>query len=387
MSKVGYLFVSNSTKPSAEVLESTEPIRPGSFSKSAIWAANEMGWELHMGTNRNHPEKIKSLDYDMKFYDQHSYRSIFAIRDNITAYRNLSRYVKNNPQIEIIHCNTPIGGVVGRLVGHKYNKKVIYTVHGFHFFKGAPLFNRTILKWVEIFLARYTDILITINHEDYEAACKLKLKNGGKVFYISGVGMNLSAFENPPEDLRELKRKELGLTDNDIVMISMGDLVPRKNYSLAIKAMAKVKVHDLKYLICGVGPEKEMLMQLAESLGLKNSIYFLGFRRDVRDLLYSSDIFVFPTLQEGLPRSMMEAMATGLPGVVSDIRGNNDLMTDGQGGFLVKTSDVDGFGDAIRKIAIDHDLAKKMGQENKRRVQEFSLPVVQQQLLKIFSEL
>ena len=386
MNRKGYLFISNSTKPTPEKAESLDPVSPNSFSKAAIWAANKMGWELHMGINRSHPEQIKSIGYDIKFYDQHTYRNILAIRDNLTAYRNLCKYLRDNPQIEIIHCNTPIGGVVGRLAGKKFKKKVIYTAHGFHFYKGAPLLNRTVLKWIENFLARYTDLLITINHEDFEAAKKFKLKKGGQVVFVPGVGIDLSLFDNPKDNIRISKRNELGLSETDIVMISMGDLVPRKNYGLAINALAGANVSNLHYLICGEGSEKDNLLSQSEKLGVKDRTHFLGYRTDIRELLYSSDIFIFPTLQEGLPRSAMEAMAAGLPCLMSDIRGNNDLIKDGCGGFLCKTDDLDIWSEKLRLLAEDRILRHKMGACNLARIIDFDISKVQNVMADVFSE-
>lgn len=381
--KRGYLFISNSTKPTQEVLESTSPIGINSFSEAAIWAANEMDWELHMGINRNHPENIPSKDYDMKFYDQHTYRNIFAIKDNWKAYKNLCHYLKDNPQIEIIHCNTPIGGVVGRLAGKKYKKKVIYTAHGFHFFKGASLFNRTILKWIEIWLARYTDILITINHEDYEASQKFSLKEGGRTVHIPGVGIKLSEYVSTKT--RKEIRLSLSLSESDFVCICMGDIIKRKNFRSSIDAIAGLNDCKVHYLICGNGPEAEKLKELSNQTGVSDQIHFLGFRRDIKDLLCASDCFLFSSLQEGLPRSTMEAMAAGLPCIVSDIRGNSDLIDDGKGGFLVKPTEVSDYSKALFKIKEDPTLRKKMSEYNKEKIKPFDINLVRQSLYKIFS--
>lgn len=385
MKNKGYLFISNSTKPSTDILESVEPIGPSSFSKAAIMAAEEMGWELHMGINRNNPEKIKGIGFNLKFYNQHTYRNIFALRDNWKAYRNLCRYLEDNPQIEIIHCNTPIGGFVGRLAGKRYKKKVIYTAHGFHFFKGAPLFNRTILKWIELWLARYTDILITINQEDFKASQKFRLKKGGKAVYIPGVGIDLSNYT--AQRTRSEVRKSLSLTDDDFVCICMGDIINRKNYKTSIESIANVKDSKIHYLICGNGPETEKLKELSRQMGVFKQIHFLGFRRDIKELLYASDCFLFSSLQEGLPRSTMEAMAAGLPCVVSDIRGNNDLVEDGAGGYLIKTTDVLGYSKALVRIKEDPILRKKMSEYNKEKIRDFDINIIEEKLLKVFKKI
>lgn len=383
--KTGYLFISNSTKPSREVLESIEPIGPSSFSKAAIMAAEEMGWELHMGINRNNPEKIKSIGFNLRFYNQHSYRNIFAFRDNWKAYKNLCRYLKDNPQIEIIHCNTPIGGVVGRLAGQKFNKKVIYTAHGFHFFKGAPLFNRTILKWIEMWLAHYTDILITINQEDFEASQKFRLRKGGKTVFIPGVGMDLSNYK--ANKTQAEVRESLSLAEDDFVCICMGDMIIRKNYRTSIESIANANDNKIHYLICGTGPEAEKLKELSNQTGISDQIHFLGFRRDIKDLLCASDCFLFSSLQEGLPRSTMEAMAAGLPCIVSDIRGNRDLIDDGKGGFLVKPTEVSDYSKALVKIKEDPTLRKKMSEYNKEKIKCFDINIIEKKLLEVFKKI
>lgn len=381
MNKKGFLFISNSNKPSLKNAESLEACGPDSFSRSSLEAANEMGWQLHMGINRNHPEKINSLDLNISFYDQHCYRNIFAFRDNLKAYKNLCHYLKCNPQIEIIHCNTPIGGVVGRLVGKKFKKKVIYTAHGFHFFKGASMFYRTVLKWIEQRLAKYTDVLITINKEDFESAKKFNLKTGGKVVKVSGVGIDLSQYDNVESNNILLNLK---LPSDSIIAICMGDLVKRKNYEISIRALAICNHPRLHFLICGNGPEMNRLKELAKSLGVLSHVHFLGFRRDIKELLKISNFFLFSSLQEGLPRSTMEAMAMGLPCICSDIRGNRDLIDKGKGGFLISPKDADGFANDITTLIENPDLANEMGEYNKQKIKQFDIEIVKNQMLEIF---
>lgn len=386
MSKIGYLFVSNSTKPSSEVLESTTPISPNSFSKAAIMAADEMGWELHMGINRSHPEKIKGIGYDLKFYNQHSYRNIFALRDNWLAYKNLCNYLKANPQIEIIHCNTPIGGVVGRLAGRRFNKKVIYTAHGFHFFKGAPLFNRTILKWIEMWLAHYTDILITINQEDFETSKKFRLKKGGKSVFIPGVGINLLSFTPKSLDERIKKRQNMGFTSDDFVLISIGDLNDNKNTATIISSLQNTP-DNCHLLICGNGPLKQDLIYLSEKKGVAKRCHFLGFRDDIKDLLYISDVFVMVSKREGLPRSTMEAMAAGLPCIVSNIRGNKDLIDNIKGGYLIDPLDSQGFANKIIELQSNSSLRQSMSEYNLSKIKNFDINIIKNNLITLFERL
>lgn len=380
----GYAFISNSTKPTAEKQNSREPAKLGNVNRPCLETALNMGYDVYFGINRTNPEGL-GCELPVHLFDSHTYRSITAFSDNLVAYKNLSKVVKEN-NVEVIHCNTPVGGMIGRLVGKRHHvKKVIYTAHGFHFYKGAPLFNRTVLKWAEQIMAHWTDAIITMNEEDYQAAKKFKLKKGGKVFKVHGVGISLDDFMDIKVDRSE-KRKELGLKDTDIVCISAGDLVARKNYGTSIEALAKVENNNLHYLICGVGPEKENLKRLAEEKGMANKVHFLGFRTDVKELMKISDIFLFTTLQEGMPRSMMEAMACGLPCVASKIRGNVDLLEEGKGGYLRVVNDVTGFSECLKKLANDDLLRKEMSEHNLESIKMYDVKIVKEEIKNIYSE-
>lgn len=380
----GYVFVSNGTKPNQEKYQNRDPIKPGNVSRPCLQAALDMGYDVVFGVQRAKPEELE-CDMPVKLYDAHTYRSITAFKDNKIAYQNLNKVIREN-NVEVIHCNTPVGGLVGRLCGKKNKvKKIIYTAHGFHFYKGAPLFNRTVLKWAEKLMAHWTDAIITMNEEDYAAAKTFKLRKGGKVYFVHGVGITLKDFEGLSH-LRQQKREEMGVKDEDIVLISMGDLVPRKNYGAAIRAIAKANDPRLQYMICGRGPELENLQNLSKELGIENQIHFLGFRTDVKELLTGADMFLFTTRQEGLPRSMMEAMASGLPCVASAIRGNVDLIENGVNGFVCPTDDVEGYATAIAKIASDPAIRETMRSNNLEKIKQYDITVVEQEIRAIYAD-
>lgn len=380
----GYVFLSNSTKPTQKEQNSREEVKLTNVSRPCLQTALDMGYEVYFGTNRANPENLK-CELPVKLYDSHSYRSITAIKDNWTAYKNLSQVVETE-NVKVIHCNTPVGGMVGRFVGKKYHvNKVIYTAHGFHFFKGAPLFNRTVLKFAERIMAHWTDAIITMNEEDYQSALKFKLRKGGKVYKVHGVGINLDDFSDIQVDYKT-KRAELGLKDTDIVCISAGDLVSRKNYGIAIETLAKIKNSNVHYLICGVGPKKEELEKLANEKGISDRVHFLGFRSDVKELMKVSDIFLFTTLQEGMPRSMMEAMACGLPCIASKIRGNVDLLDEGKGGYLREASNSEEMAHCLRCLVEDSNLRKKMSEHNLKTIKRFDVKVVKKEIEQIYKE-
>lgn len=374
MSKI--LFISNIAK------------RVGSFSVASIEAAHRNGLDYYMAANWTDAteEQIREDEqkYNVKIINIDLARSPYSPK-NITAYKQLVKLI-NEEGIDYIHCNTPVGGLLGRLAGKKCKvKKVIYQVHGFHFWKGAPLKNWLIFYPIERWLAHYTDALITINKEDYERAQGFRLRNNGKVYYVPGVGIDLSQYELP-ENTRGIKRNELGLKETDVALISMGDLIDRKNYPIAIEAVAKANNPNLQYFICGKGPEEEKLKKMVEHLGVKEQIHFLGFRTDIKELLKAADIFLFTSKQEGLARSLMEAMASGLPCVASKIRGNVDLLDEGKGGFLREVTDVTGFSESLMKLADDELLRKRMSEYNLREINSYAVDAVAKEISEVYSE-
>ena len=372
MSKI--LFISNISN------------RITSFVTASIAAAHNLGIDFYQAANWQNadPSKIAAEEktHDIKIKSIPMSRNPLA-RTNVTAYKELVEFIKQE-KIDYIHCNTPTGGILGRLAGKKCKvKRVIYQAHGFHFYKGAPKKNWLIYYPVERWLAHYTDALITINGEDFEAAKKFKLRNSGKVYYVHGVGIDMSQY-NQRKINREEKRLELGLSENDVALISMGDLIERKNYDTAIRAIAEAKTSCLHYFICGKGPEEERLKTLAGRLGVSEQIHFLGFRSDIKSLLTAADIFLFTTKQEGLPRSMMEAMASGLPCIASKIRGNTDLLDGTNGGFLCETTDVSAYAEKLRLLAKDKTLRETMGKNNLITIQKFSTETVSEEIRKIY---
>lgn len=380
----GYVFISNSTKPSEQEQKSRKPVGLSNVSRPCLKAALNMGYDVYLGVNRENPDELE-CELPVHMFDSHTYRSITALEDNWIAFRNLCRVIKAG-KVSVIHCNTPVGGMIGRIVGKIYGvPRVIYTAHGFHFFKGAPLFNNTILKWAEQIMAHWTDVVITMNEEDYRAAKKLKLRKNGKVYKVHGVGIDLKQYADVKVDKQQI-RDSLGLAESDVVCIAAGDLVKRKNYSIAIEAIAFSKLPNVHYLICGVGPEEDNLRALARELDIEEQIHFLGFRTDIKELFMISDIFLFTSLQEGLPRSLMEAMACGLPCVVSKVRGNVDLITDNKGGFLCNPNSVQDFSKAIRILEKNDEMMAHMRSHNLTVIKDFDVSIVEKEIETIYKD-
>jgi glycosyltransferase involved in cell wall biosynthesis len=383
--KKGFLYIANGRViPRGEEL-SLEPIQTSTFEAACMYAANELGYKLYEGVNRDYAEQLKGVDYDITFYNQHIYRNIFDIKTIKIGYQNLCAFLEAHPDISVIHCNTPIGGVLGRICGKKYGRKVIYMAHGFHFYKGAPLLNRILFKFIEKWLARKTDCLITINQEDYEAAQSFKLNKGGKVFKVNGVGVDLNSFDGVSVNVKE-KRESLGLPKNVVVGIVVGDLNENKNVETIIRSLPLSEA-NIHILICGFGPLEDELKKLAKDLGVDNRCQFLGFRTDVMELYLASDIFVFASQREGLPRSTMEAMLAGLPCVVSRIRGNIDLIDENKGGNFFLPKDYKSLAKELTMLATDSSLRVKYGAYNKERIKDYDIEVVKKQMLEIYKNI
>ncbi|MGI5096404.1 glycosyltransferase [Treponema socranskii] len=302
-----------------------------------------MGYEVDVATNfekgstcsQEKIEELKKKLFDMSVdaYQIDFDRKITNIKGIVKAINQLTAVVKgekstifgekkhNFEKYEFIHCHSPIGGVVGRLVAKKYSIKSIYTAHGFHFYKGAPLKNWLFFYPVELFFSWFTDILITINKEDFERS--KRNFHAKKLYYVPGIGIDITKFKSNNKS-REEKKRELGFKDTDILLLSVGELSKRKNHIAVIKALAKINNPNIHYIICGKGILEKELVVTARNESV--NLHLLGFREDIDEICHISDLFVFPSLQEGLPVALMEAIACKIPVICSKIRGNTDLV-------------------------------------------------------------
>ena len=304
---------------------------------------------------------------------------------NVKAYRMLRKIVEKE-QFDLIYCHTPVGAMLARLAGisaRKKGTKVIYMAHGFHFYSGAPLLNWMIYYPAEKFLSRFTDGLITINQEDYRRAQKF---HAGKTILIPGVGIDLDKFQKKEPTRQEIRNK-LGIPDGKIILMSVGELTKRKNHMVVIDALARLKEYDILYVICGDGPLKARLRAKAEELGVRDRVKLLGFRKDIAELHKAADIFVFPSLQEGLPVAVMEAMASGLPIVASRIRGNEDLLQNNRGGYLVKAQDSEQLAEVISKMIKAPEQRAKMEKRNLEIIRHYGQETVLQKMKEFFDEI
>lgn len=296
---------------------------------------------------------------------------------NIKAITQIKELVAKE-KYDIVHCHTPVAAMCTRLACRRARKngtRVFYTAHGFHFYKGAPLKNWLIYYPVEKICSHFTDVLITINKEDYILAQnKMKAKC---VEYVPGVGIDLETFNQVISSKKE-KRKELGIPEDSLLFLSVGELNENKNHEVVIRAIADMNVY---YIIAGEGDFKQHLQNVINDLEIGNTVKLLGYRHDVRELYKAADAFIFPSFREGLSVSVMEAMASGLPVICSNIRGNTDLI-DNSGGALFNPHSIEDCKNAILR-ALNSDM-NSYGLYNKAKIKAFSIEEVHKEMHRIF---
>jgi glycosyltransferase involved in cell wall biosynthesis len=303
-------------------------------------------------------------------------------KKNYLAYKKIKELIKKE-DYDIVHTHTPVASTCVRLACRRNEKvKILYTAHGFHFFKGAPLPNWLIYYPIEKWLSKYTDVLITINREDYERA--KKSFKAERIEQIPGIGLNTKRINNLVVNKCD-KLGILGIPRDAFVLLSVGELNKNKNHETAIKALAKLNNPNVYYVICGEGPLKENLNKLTVELGVEKQVKLLGFRRDIAEFYKVADVFVFPSYREGLPVALMESMVAGLPVVCSGIRGNSDLIDNEKGGCLVSPSDFDMFAEVISKLINDKKVCSQMGLYNKEKIKKFDINIVSDRMGEIYN--
>lgn len=356
-----------------------------SFELNDISILQEMGYTVHVATNMHYN------DFDFETFFQK--RNIFThqidferfpfSKANFKAIGQLKRIISENG-VSLVHCHTPVGGVIGRLAAKKFRKKgckVLYSVHGLQFYKGAPKKDWIIYYPVEKYLSHFSDAIITINREDYELV-KNKM-NSQNVFYVPSVGIDYDKFNQVNINCKQ-KRAELGVRSGEFLMLSVGELNNNKNHRIVINAIKKMDNKRIKYVIAGVGPLKEFLLNQIDELGLSQQVFLLGYRSDIPELLKCADIFVFPSYREGLSVSLMEAMASGVPVICSKIRGNVDLIDDGKGGILCNVDSTDDYVDGIRRLINNEQLQRQFVHYSNDKIKDFSLLVVDRKMRDIY---
>ncbi|OXM85224.1 glycosyltransferase family 4 protein [Paenibacillus rigui] len=342
----------------------------------------EQGWEVHVAANGT---------MELPYVDQ---RHVLPIQRspfkwlNKKAYHELKSIIEHHG-FDMLHCHTPMGGVLARLAARKARKrgtKVIYTAHGFHFCKGAPLLNWLVYYPIEKLLSYVTHCLITINEEDYKLAVRRRFRSE-RIERVHGVGVDTERFKPLPESAKYEERNRLGYKSDDFLMFYAAEFNRNKNQQLLIHALALIKdeVPQAKLLLAGAGPLQQSCRELAVSLGVGSMVEFLGYRNDIDRLLPLCDIAVSTSLREGLPVNIMEAMACGLPVVATENRGHSELIKHQVNGYVIQGLDTGNFAARLRELAQSQRLRRQLGLENRRLITKYSLEQVGRELTGIYT--
>lgn len=329
------------------------------------------GYIVHILTNANGAD----APYCDKLYDLEIARSPYKLR-NIMIINQAKRIITNE-KYDLIHCHTPMGGVIGRIASKKARKtgtKVIYTAHGFHFYKGAPLKNWLLFYPVERHLAKLSDCIITINHEDYNIAVKKFSALTKYIYKIDGIGVDINRFGNFSTSDKEIIKKKFGY-QNKFVLTYAAEFIPRKNHFYLLRALSILAKDCPNVLIsfAGDGILLDAAKKEADKLGVADYVDFRGYCTNMPELFAASDVVISSSIEEGFGINIVEGMSSGLPAVASLVRGHMEMVQNNYNGFLFNTNSLDSFCDAVKKLYGDKNTYHTMSVNAKQTSLKFSI--------------
>lgn len=339
------------------------------------------GYEVHCACSIDKPVDKELQRKGVKIFEVPFSRNPLGI-GNIKAFIKLEELQRIN-NYDIVHVHTPIAAIYGRLLKLSFpSLRTIYTAHGYHFLKGGSKLGWILYYPIEKIMAKFTDVIININKEDYEIT-KERLKPK-KCYLLNGVGLDLREYKKLSSKEIQEKRKEFGLNDKDFVVLMIAEINKNKNHIQLINAMdiLKDKYPNIKVLCIGDGTLKESLEKQIILRNLQNNIFMLGYRLDVNKLINISDIGILLSRREGLPRNIMEFMACGRKVIATDIRGCRDLICDETIGTLVNVDDYESTAKAIEKYYILNNKSFEVSKE----IRKYDIESINSELLKIYED-
>jgi len=360
------------------------------FNKINIEVLKKLHCEIHIATNfecgtrevvQHNLSYKKNIESQGIIVHQIPFQRSSLIKNLSTV--KLCRDLFNKEEFDMIHAHTETGGLITRMaMPRNSNTKYLFTPHGMSFYKGSSLKSWALYYPVERWICNKMSSVLAMNQEELKI---LNVWNKTSAKYIHGIGLDVDAIQETMID-KEAKREELGIPKDAFLVLSVGELNENKNHVTILKALAKINEPNLFYLICGEGHLKNYLGELCSRLNLSNRVILAGYRRDIPEILHIADLFAFPSYHEGLSVSLMEAMATGLPVVCSEIRGNVDLIKDGKGGYLFTADDTESYVKGLRLLIDDEELRKQMAITNIGCIKKFSKDLVFQETAQIYEE-
>jgi glycosyltransferase involved in cell wall biosynthesis len=289
--------------------------------------------------------------------------------------RQLVDYLRAHPYA-IVHTHNSITGVVGRAAARIANVPlVIHTTHGFHFHEHMNAVARWPYVAIERAMARLCDVLLFQNREEFEQLRPLGLRPrlGG---YFVGNGINLEQF-SPRPALPQNARP---------VILCVARLEAVKNQQMLFRALELLQSRfKPEVWLVGDGPLQSAYEKELRACGLADSVKFLGYRYDIPELTAAADVSVLTSLKEGIPRSLMQSMAVGVPVVATDVKGTREVVVDGKTGFLVPLGDAPTLAERIGRLLASPALRREMGARAVQHVRaEFCEEQVTQRLVEIY---
>ncbi|UFJ42501.1 glycosyltransferase family 4 protein [Brevibacillus humidisoli] len=330
----------------------------------------EMGCEVHAyaapDDGRQSVERMGVCCHDIAIQrSPYSWTNATALGQLIHSFRR--------EQFHLVHVHTPTAGILGRIAAWVTGvPKVVYTAHGFHFYRGAPWLNWLLYYPLEWLMARITDLLVTINEEDFTRSSHFPVRS--KAIHIPGVGVPSEWYRIPQScSFRSVLQAQMGVERDALIILCVAELNKNKNQQQLLEAIHMIKDQPIHCLLVGDGEMREYLQRLAEQLGIDDCIHLMGYHRNVHQMVAAADLCVLVSRREGLPRAIMEAMAAGKPVVATDVRGSRELVRDGENGFLVPIGDAQAVAEALRTLCKDRELRKSMGLRSRELAARFHL--------------
>ena len=345
------------------------------------------GYTVDIATNITDKVNQDLIDMGVRVFEVDFQRTPVSPK-NSRAYKQIKEIHKKE-KYDIVHVHTPVASFVTRYALRKEkNLKIVYTCHGFHFYKGGSIINWLLFYPIEKIAAKWTDSLITINSEDFEIARNFKLRNNGQVSKMNGVGIEKEKYVIENFDKSEY-RKKLGLKDDDFVILVLAELNKNKNHIQLIKAMnlLKDKYPNIKAIFAGTGPLEEEIKKQIKENGLEEKISLLGWRNDVKELINLSDVVGLFSQREGLGKCLLEAMICGKSVIATNTRGPRELIQPNKSGYLFDIDDIETTAKSIESIYRDIELRNMFETKGLDTANKYLLDNVLIQLSNVYKDI
>ncbi|WP_159800590.1 glycosyltransferase [Flavobacterium sp. MK4S-17] len=343
------------------------------------WFKNQ-GYEVHVAYKGTNPIPFADKQWNIPFG-----RSPLD-KTNIEAYRKLKKIIDSN-NYNIIHSHTPMASFVTRLASIKARRKgakVLYTAHGFHFYKGGPLSNWLLFFPVEWLMSHITDGMITINKEDYDYLHSKKFGCKGK-YMINGIGIDPKRLKLTDKSQKQATKESLNY-NNRILVLYIAEFIDRKNHRFILEAMPEIikSCPNIKFLFAGGGVLRDKMMNFASENNLDNYTDFLGFQKDIGKFISVADIGVSSSKQEGLGLGVAEMMFNGIPVIISEDRGHKELVQNEENGFMFAQNDHSAFINYVKRLYADEELRNDIGAKGQKSVDKFLIHNSLAQMIQIY---